>query len=112
MLRYHSPVIILFKTTKSSNLREDIAPRTLTKRLPCFTVGTRYYAGVRETNSRPVVWNNINEDSSYYMINPLDITVMTCFHYSYVQFRWSRYGFTFLIAFRTERKVFGISTLS
>ncbi|CAL1272010.1 unnamed protein product [Larinioides sclopetarius] len=54
------------------------------------------------TNSRPVVWNNVNEDSS---------DQITCSHCSCVQFRWSRHHLSFFITFCDETNGFGIATL-
>ncbi|GFS64280.1 hypothetical protein TNCV_3945951 [Trichonephila clavipes] len=95
------------KTTRGPNPREDIAAQTITELPPCFTVGTRQSTcnasvGIRQTNTRSVVRNNVNEDSS---------DQMTCSHYSCVQFRWSRHHCNLFAAFLPEINGFRIATL-
>ena len=101
------PCDILLKTTRGSNPLEDIASHTITGHPSCFTVGTRQSTrnasvGVRQPNTCPVVWNNVNEDSS---------VQMTCFHCICIHTSWSSHHCNLFISFRTKTNGFGIATL-
>ncbi|GFV25488.1 hypothetical protein TNCV_1147581 [Trichonephila clavipes] len=59
-------MIIFLKNNENS--REDIAPHPIISP-PYFPIGTKHStwnasAGIRKTNARLVVWNDVSEDSS------------------------------------------------
>ncbi|GFV33663.1 hypothetical protein TNCV_4567781 [Trichonephila clavipes] len=95
------------KATKGSNPWEDIAPLTISEALRCFTIGSRQltrnaFVDVRQTDTRSVVWNNVNDDSS---------DQMTCSHCSCGQLKWSQQHCSLFQEFYSETDSFGIATL-
>ncbi|GFV65418.1 hypothetical protein TNCV_4948691 [Trichonephila clavipes] len=87
--------------------RKDTAPHSITESPPCFTVETRQltrnaFDGACQTNTRPLVWNNVNKDS---------LEQKTCSHCNCILFRWSLHHSNLFITFGAETIGFRIANL-